>query len=261
MKLVSLNTWGAAQGELFFDYIKSQIPSTDIFCFQEIYTANATAPRMHGKFYIKQFAELSKLMPDFVPVFDPKSFDHTDHNPSLPEWSVALGSCIFFRKKYSAEFYLSKVLLDSVPVGTPVVEGLIKAQILGISAEGKRLNIINTHGISRPGGKLDTPERILQSQRIGEILPELNGEVVLCGDFNLMPNTESVRILEKELKNLITEYKIENTRNEITWAKYPDKQHFADFTFVSGGIRVKNFEVPYNLASDHLPMELEFEIK
>ena len=64
------------------------------------------------------------------------------------------------------------------------------------------------------------------------------------------------------LRNLITEFNIKNTRNEISWAKYPGlpKQYFADFIFASQNVRVKKFTVPYNEISDHLPMILEIDV-
>lgn len=51
----------------------------------------------------------------------------------------------------------------------------------------------------------------------------------MIGDFNLMPNTESVRILEKKYTNLITQYGIKSTRTAV----YDDMSiPFADYAFV-----------------------------
>jgi endonuclease/exonuclease/phosphatase family metal-dependent hydrolase len=73
-----------------------------------------------------------------------------------------------------------------------------------------------------------------------------------------MPETESIKMLDNLGTNLIKEFKINNTRNEISWKKYHNRQSFADYIFVSPDIRVNKFEVPYNLVSDHLPLVLEF---
>ena len=61
-------------------------------------------------------------------------------------------------------------------------------------------------------------------------------------------------------KNLIKEFKIPTTRNEISWAKYENKQLFADFVFVSPDVKITNFSVPNNEISDHLPLILEFRM-
>jgi hypothetical protein len=60
-------------------------------------------------------------------------------------------------------------------------------------------------------------------------------------------------------KNLIGDYQIITTRNNLAWSLYPDKQYFADYVFASPEIKVKSFEVPNNEVSDHLPLILEIE--
>lgn len=74
------------------------------------------------------------------------------------------------------------------------------------------------------------------------------------GDFNLDPDTKSLKILERNLKNLIKEYKISTTRSSL----YARQHKFADYVLVSPGIKVINFQVPDIAISDHLPMILEF---
>ena len=123
------------------------------------------------------------------------------------------------------------------------------------------LNIFNYHGIAKPGDKLDTAERLEQSEKILKIWHNTGGHKILCGDFNLMPETQSVKILERSARNLIKEFNIDNTRNALSWNKFGhSKQHFADYVFVSPEIKVKSFEVPYMEVSDHLPMELVFRL-
>jgi endonuclease/exonuclease/phosphatase family metal-dependent hydrolase len=142
------------------------------------------------------------------------------------------------------------------------VEGWTKVQVLTLETNGKKFTVFNFHGVAQPGNKLDTPQRIQNSKRLGLIWDSLlDSEKILCGDFNLYPEIESIKILESRARNLIKEFNIQNTRNQVSWDKYPEShQKFADFTFVSPDLKVKSFEVPYNEVSDHLPMILEFEI-
>ena len=79
---------------------------------------------------------------------------------------------------------------------------------------------------------------------------------ILCGDFNLLPDTQSLAILETEcnLVNLIKTHNIPTTRSPL----YLKPEKFADYTLVSRDIEVKHFEVPNVEVSDHLPMILEF---
>ena len=83
--------------------------------------------------------------------------------------------------------------------------------------------------------------------------------MILCGDFNLRPDTQSMTILETKMRNLIKEFGIKTTRNELYADLKVFNDYFADYVLVSPGIKVQNFQVPYVLASDHLPMILEFD--
>lgn len=145
--------------------------------------------------------------------------------------------------------------------------GLINSKRIGLclalkfKAKNKEFSILNFHGIAYPGSKLDNKDRLLQSQKLLALTKNFGQNTILGGDFNLLPKTESIRIIERKYINPIKKYNIKSTRNENSWKRYPNsKQYFADYVFVSKGIKVKAFEVPYTEISDHLPMILEFGI-
>ena len=77
----------------------------------------------------------------------------------------------------------------------------------------------------------------------------------MTGDFNLLPNTKSLTMLEEKLLNLIKKYEITSTRSVIH--NKPDK--YADYTLVSSDVVVESFSVPDVTVSDHLPMEIVFK--
>jgi endonuclease/exonuclease/phosphatase family metal-dependent hydrolase len=81
---------------------------------------------------------------------------------------------------------------------------------------------------------------------------------VLIGDFNLLPETESVRLLEAGLSNLVIERAIPSTRSRLNpYYGTPQEQPHADYAFISPGLRVTGFEVPDVAISDHLPLILD----
>lgn len=256
MKLVSLNTWGATQGQLFFDFIKQQAKNTDIFCFQEVFSAENSAPSISSGARMRLFEELEKMLPDFKGVFLERSCGYDFEGPI--NFDVKHGLAAYVRRGLGA------VAETWAQIGLPnaasdPIEGPVKVQILNLAAGEKQFSVVNYHGPALPGEKLDTPERIRNSEELKVIWQALPFKAkILCGDFNLMPETKSIKILEDCGKNLIKEFKITNTRNEISWKKYHNKQSFADYTFVSAEVKVKSFEAPYNLVSDHLPMILDF---
>ena len=79
------------------------------------------------------------------------------------------------------------------------------------------------------------------------------------GDFNLRPDTESVRMLEAAgLRNLVREYGIETTRTSLY--DHRDKEPHANYAFVSAGIEVRDFRVLPDEVSDHAPLFLDFTL-
>ncbi len=133
---------------------------------------------------------------------------------------------------------------------------------------GFGVTIVTLHGNSQPGSKRDSPKRLAQSQKVLDFLADKDGEKIVLGDFNLMPDTESVRMWERAgYRNLVAEYGIKSTRGSNhrklspQYANTPEGyQEFADYTFTSPGVKVTSFEVPDIPLSDHLPMILEFSV-
>jgi endonuclease/exonuclease/phosphatase family metal-dependent hydrolase len=78
---------------------------------------------------------------------------------------------------------------------------------------------------------------------------------MLCGDFNLRPDTQSLELLEHDMLNLIKSHKVTSTRTSL----YPKDEKFADYIFVSKDITVNQFNVLQHEVSDHAPLLLEFE--
>jgi endonuclease/exonuclease/phosphatase family metal-dependent hydrolase len=80
----------------------------------------------------------------------------------------------------------------------------------------------------------------------------------LIGDFNLLPETESVRLLAAGLRNLVIERAIPSTRSRLNpYYGTPQEQPHADYAFTSPGLQVADFQVPDAEISDHLPMILD----
>ena len=134
---------------------------------------------------------------------------------------------------------------------------------------GERLlTICNVYGASWPTNKLDSADRLLQSQKILDFVLAQPGEKIIAGDFNLLPNTRSIMMFEENgFRNLIKDFNISTTRGSTIKKLKPELglgehgwQEFADYTFISSGIKPIQFTVPDLPISDHLPMILEFKI-
>ncbi len=237
MKIIFLNVWHGNQKEQLKEFITEHRDTTDIFCFQE----------SHYPAYEELKQELFSDFENVQTLVKKKKLGETD-------LSMLWSNETFYKK----DFTLAKETVlfeDNYECGL----GLVTHFVTG----DKRLVVGNIHGFPWPGEKLDTEIRLYQTQTILEYFDKENGTKVIGGDFNLLPDTRSIDLFaEGGYQNLIKNFSIETTRNELSWSKYPNnpKQLYADFTFVSPDVKVKSFEVPKNEVSDHLPMILEFDL-
>jgi endonuclease/exonuclease/phosphatase family metal-dependent hydrolase len=229
MKIISLNAWGGKQQAELKEYIHAHKASTDIFLLQEA---------------DEQIEMLRKS--------------------ELEGWLTVAADQRLVGSRES--FFNASVFKEGI---VPVASGVLitsQQRVFGLWTEllyqGVTYFICNIHGMAMPGEKLDTEERLDQTRVTLDFLSGKPGIHIIMGDFNLFPETESILQIERAgYRNLIKEYNIETTRNEISWAKYSNKQLWADYCFVGPGIEVIDFQVPQNLVSDHLPMELTIKDK
>lgn len=124
--------------------------------------------------------------------------------------------------------------------------------------KGKKLRILNYHGIwSRD--KLGSKRTLRANKLIYNLALQAEGEVIICGDFNLFPHTSPMKIFEKNLISLVDKFKIKTTRpasNELS----SSKRNVVDYVWVSSGVKVNKFQVPDVEVSDHLPLILDFDL-
>lgn len=239
LRIIFLNTWFGKAGKPFFDFIKEKSAGTDIFCFMEV------SPKL--------YSNLRDILKGFSVLYEEGHF--------LKSLGDVCGQATFLSRGINvrASGKISIYRQSDRDVGFLQFSELI--------AGGKKFFLGNVHGKTLPGSKFDTPVRLKQSEKIINFFSGKNGPITIGGDFNLNPDTKSVKKFEEAgYKNLIKDFKVKSTRNNISWQQFSKddpnfvKQYFADYVFVSAEVRVRNFEVPYVEISDHLPLILDFEI-
>lgn len=226
MKIIFLNCLNGEVYQPLVSFVEKHSKDTDVFCLQE---ADNKVVDIFQKF-IPHFTKLTQSKYILTDRFDLATFIH-------PKLEVI-----------NTDYLLNKT--DKVGLGI----------YSSIKRDGKVLHLCNFHGIAQPGDKLDNPNRLAQSQGIIDYFSSISEPKVIGGDFNLSDQTESVRLFQKNgYLNLIDQYKIPTTRNELAWKLYPpeQKQLFADYIFLDPKITVKSFVVPDYIVSDHQPMLLE----
>lgn len=243
MQLISLNIWGGHVYQPLLEFT-SRHSEVDIFCFQEAYhRAPQKISSDDRSVNLNIFADLQAALPQHQAFFRP-----------VVNGVYGIGMMI----KKTVEILEEG---DMVIHANPDYPGLGPTHSRNLQWVICRTNqqicsIFNVHGLWNGLGKTDTPARLAQSQRIKTFLNSIQTPKILCGDFNLRPDTESIRLLEADLKNLITIYGIRSTRTRL----YAKEEKHADYIFVSPEIIVNSFAVLPDEVSDHAPLFLDYRI-
>lgn len=247
MKIISLNVWGGSVGKPLLDFFM-KYKDVDVFLLQEVYHHGTEKTLWREDDQRGElFSEIGHILSDHEGYFAPAESD---------EWGLAA----FIKKEIIVEeigdvfVHRWKNALEGHD-GTTIGKNFQYIKIPKSNAYNN-CTLVNFHGLWNGKGKTDTPERLEQSRKVRAFIDGLNGNrTILCGDFNLLPDTESLEILEKGMRNLIKDYNITSTRSHY----YKKEIKFADYVLVSQDIKVRAFEVLQDQVSDHLPLFLEFE--
>ena len=256
MRIITLNTWGGRAGkEKLLSFFQTYREETDIFCLQEIWAAPyehlegsmaGGSVLKHEDIMVHSRWSISELLSDYSAFFHPHLLN-TYGLMTLVKKNLSI--------KEQGDIFVHRER-GYLPQGN-VGEHARNIQYVTMEVDGKLFTVINFHGLWNGQGKTDTEDRLNQSRNIVSFLERLDHPFVLCGNFNLLPDTESVHLLEQAgLRNLIKEYGIISTRTSY----YQKPGKYADYVFPSQGIQVKDFKVLPEEVSDHAALQLEIQL-
>lgn len=123
-----------------------------------------------------------------------------------------------------------------------------------------QINFFNTHLGFFPGEGIHQTKALLGVEWIAH--PVCQGPVILCGDFNALPNSQLCRNIKKVLRD--AQGGLDNHSPQATWfSHYPVGR--IDHVFVGPEIEVTHVEVSRTdldkIASDHLPLIVDIKFK
>lgn len=261
MKLISLNIWGGIIYEPLIKFLKEHSEDIDIFCFQEALNSS------HSKILEERiftgarsdiYKRLLPILKDFHSYYAP-DFDLKDFGGEA-DIEVPFGNAIFVNKKLKMKEIGNIFVHNERYNNIRKDEGFpnLSKSVQFINFERKRGNywVFNYHGVWIPGPKIDNEYRTKASKNIRKIMDSKIGAKILCGDFNLLPNTESLKILLAGMRDLVKENNITSTRNKYFKGNFST---YSDYVIVSNDIKVKDFQVLKDEVSDHAPLLLEFD--
>lgn len=251
IKILTLNIW---EGELLdnvVNFIRKENP--DIVLFQEVSNGmNDQNHKSRSLDILRKEINLSHYA--FEPLFlDVRSSGKIPQgNAIFSRFPIENQKAIFFDIPFG-EFSLEDSKKD-VGKNQFIPMGMLK---VNVNVGGKNINTYSLHGIWGFDGE-DSLRRLEMGRIIVDEIKDKEN-VILAGDFNLKPNTKTIKNIEKYLHNVFDEELI-STFN----MKHKELKGYAtaavDMIFVSKHFRIASHYVPNVDVSDHKPLICEFEV-
>jgi len=259
-----LNGWGGKLHEALLAYLAETAPG--ILCLQEVIHSPSSAKDWliyrDGEHVLPQranlFRDVASVLPEHVAVFCPAAqgvlWDDDESVPS--QWGLATFVHRSFPVIGQVQGFVHK---DYSPVGYgdhPRSRCAHGVRVWDYE-ENRAVSITHMHGLRDLNGKMDTPERADQARKLLGLSRQLAAPddlAVICGDFNVEPDSETLSILtEAGMAELVTRHGFESTRT----SHYKKPGRFADYMLIDREDAVKSFDVIHDPeVSDHCPLVL-----
>ncbi len=243
MKILQLNIWGGKLEKQIANFLKREDP--DVVCLQEVIQVEG------GRSYF--FLDLEEILTK-------TGYEYFYHTPS---WSgrymrrkASWGNCILSKPPfhYQHSFYTYREKVDDFDFLEDTDHNAGRSlQHVVVKLEDRSVNVLNHHGHHLHEHKNGNDETMRQCGMIADYAKKLEGPVVLCGDFNLIPGSSSLEQINAVLVNHVKDRGIISTRTPLT-----HKTEACDYIFTSPDIEVKNFQVLDDIVSDHKALTIEF---
>ena len=154
----------------------------------------------------------------------------------------------YYGNQILSKFPIVQTWSEKLP-GTLEVRSFVFTQLW---VNGIRINVLNTHlGLS-------VEDRILQTAEIRRFLSQVNGPVILMGDFNGDSSDQSIGSL---LNDFIDLRELSDFRNQGTFRmKDGSVGSRIDYILTSPDFLYQSFQIVENKISDHLPLVAEVSL-
>ncbi|MBT31816.1 MAG: metal-dependent hydrolase [Thalassobius sp.] len=266
MKIMCLNGWGGKLYDKLLPYLTEEDP--DILCLQEVvHTPESEKDWLtyrDGNHILPQranfFRDVQTALPNHIGIFCPAAqgvlWDDAIKIPS--QWGLAT----FVRKSYPIIGQIQGFVHKSYSAHDygdhPRSRNAHAVKVFDYK-ENRPVVITQMHGLRDLKGKMDTPERAAQAHKLLSLangLTENKDALIVCGDFNVEPESETLKILaDAGLTELVTTRTTKGTRN----SHYKKESRYADYMLVNEHIDVLDFKVIFEPeVSDHCPLILTF---
>ncbi len=241
MKILQLNIWGGKLGKQIAEVLEREKP--DVVCFQEA----ISLPVIDELF----FSPIEKFLADgpYASLFYTPTFGFSFMNQKAAFGNAILGKMEFVSTN---ALFTGKTYVESMDLLDRDFNIRNLQHVVVFDGE-RRIHVLNHHGHHVREHKNGNDETMRQCKEIVEYIQTLEGSVVLCGDFNLAPDSESLEQINSVLVNHAKEREVLTTRTPLT-----HKTEVCDYIFTSPDLIVTDFQVLDDLASDHKALTVTF---
>jgi endonuclease/exonuclease/phosphatase family metal-dependent hydrolase len=243
-----VNTWGGALADELIAWLPGS--GADVVCLQEV-------TRTSGLTGWTRFEDGERALPQRADLFDDVRSAMPRHqaiflaSDSGPVYDDTGG-------RHRQDFGLATLVAEQLPVvgvDSTFVHGQFVDHVEWTVADrprialavctvdrdaGRSVWVVQVHGLRDPAGKADSAARRGQAERLAELVRRVRTPqdlVVVCGDFNLLPDSETFEILaEVGLTDLVG---AADTRT----SHYPKPVRHASYLLVSDVAAVERFEI------------------
>ena len=243
MRLLQLNAWALRLGSQVEEMIKQESP--DVALLQEILQSDKSLGFLPT---LNQFQSVVRFHHHFYsPVYGFKWMESEAEfgNAIISNLEFHDSQTVFTHAEYTKDFSY-----DTSDYNARNFQHVVVAD-----QNNTKFHLINHHGYHVPAHKKGNDFTLKACQQIADYAARLEGPIIITGDFNLEPHSESIEVLNKMFRNLSIEYHLKTTRNQFT-----SKVEVCDYIFVNDHVQVKDFYVSEIIASDHQGLVLDFEV-
>ena len=244
MKLLQLNAWTIRLSTRIEDMVAKESP--DVILLQEV---------LDSQYSLGFFLSLNDLIEKlhfhhqyFSPVYSMRLMEQ------MAEFGNAIVSNLAFENQQTV--FTNLEYKDHMSLEEDDYNVRNFQHVTVRDQDGQLVHLINHHGYHVPGHKKGNDFTLKACKQIVEYATKLEGPVIITGDFNLEPDSESIEVINAHFRNLTQEFGLTTTRTDLT-----HKTEACDFIFVSDGIRVNNFYASDVVASDHQGLVFDFDIE
>jgi endonuclease/exonuclease/phosphatase family metal-dependent hydrolase len=238
MKILQLNTWGGRLQRQVINLLIKEQP--DVVCLQEVIRVH----KGDDNLFFGTLREILEQLPDyksyFSPVFGiPFMGTQADFgNCILTKLAMTKQETIFTNKQYVSNFNF-----DDYDYNVRNLQHVI------VTTPNGPLHVLNHHGHHVAAHKDGDDQTFRQTKQIADYIRSLKGNVLLTGDFNLSPHSESLEQINDILENQCLKHPVTTTRNQFT-----PKTEVCDYIFTNKEMTVSNFKILPDLVSDHMAL-------